>query len=76
MAETTKKKMAQRFDSPLLPRLMSLKDAARYMGMTDWALRELCWKGALPFVQFNGCRKWYFDRGDLDGAIERNKKTF
>jgi excisionase family DNA binding protein len=55
------------------PRLLPLKKAAEYSGLTVWCLRERIWKGELPFVQFNGTRKQYIDRADLDRFIEESK---
>jgi hypothetical protein len=37
-------------------------------------MRSLAWAGKIP-VCVDG-RKWYFDRADLDGYIERIKKVF
>ena len=66
-------KREQRIDSPL-PRLMTLKQASSYLGLTVWALRERIWSGQLPVLQFPGGRKQYLDRTDLDSFIERNKR--
>ncbi len=57
------------------PRLLPLKDAADYLGLTVWALRERIWAGTLPVVQFPGGRKQYLDRMDLDAFIEANKRV-
>jgi hypothetical protein len=32
-------------------RLYTLKEAAEYLGRSDWAMRELMWKGAIPYVR-------------------------
>lgn len=68
------KKTAQRISNPLGPRLLTLKDAARYLGLTVWAMRERCWSGALPVVRFDGGRKLYLDVKDLETFIERHKQ--
>ena len=57
------------------PRLLPLKDAADYIGLTVWALRERIWQGLIPVVQFPGGRKQYIDRQDLDELVERNKRV-
>jgi len=57
------------------PRLLPLKDAAEYLGLTLWALRERIWAGQIPVVQFPGGRKMYVDRQDMDKFIEQNKKV-
>ena len=66
----------QRIDSPLLPRLLPLKDAAIYLGLSTWALRERIWSGLLPFVRYPGGRKLFLDLQDLDRFIDQNKVTF
>jgi excisionase family DNA binding protein len=57
------------------PRLLPLKKAADYLGLTVWALRERIWAGHIPVVQFAGGRKQYIDIQDLDAFIEQNKRT-
>ena len=56
------------------PRLLSLKDAAAWLGLTVWAMRERIWAGQIPVVQFPGGRKQYFDIRDLEAFIQNNKK--
>ncbi len=51
------------------PRLMCLKDASLFLGISVWCLRELAWKGKIPVVQF-GERKWFFRTADLDRLVE------
>lgn len=67
---------AVRITNPVRPQLLSLKDAATYLALTPWALRERVWKGHIPFVQYPEGRKMYFDIRDLDQAIEDNKKRY
>ena len=62
------------------PRLLSLEDAARYLGVSPWTVRELEWSGVLPRVRIpfgNGkeLRKLLFDREDLDRLIDRWKDS-
>jgi hypothetical protein len=67
---------AQRIDNPMLsPRLLPLKDAANWLGLTVWALRERIWAGQIAVVQFPGGRKQYLDTKDLEAFIEENKRT-
>jgi excisionase family DNA binding protein len=54
-------------------RLLSLKEAAYYLGRSIWSVRELIWKGALPYIQDG--RKQYLDIIDLDRYIELHKKV-
>lgn len=64
-----------RISNPSRQRLMPLKQAAEYLGLTLWAIRERIWAGQLPVVQFPGGRKQYIDVRDLDGFIEKNKRV-
>lgn len=57
------------------PRLLPLKVAAEYLGLTIWAMRERIWAGQIPVVQFPGGRKQYIDIQDLDKFIDQNKRV-
>ncbi len=57
------------------PRLLSLADAALYLALSVWTVRDLEAKGILPRIRIplpnNGeIRKLLFDREDLDRFIE------
>lgn len=53
------------------PRLLTLPQAARYLGLSSWTVRELIWRGVLPRVRLS--RKILLDQRDLDAAIEASK---
>ena len=55
------------------PRLLPLKKAADYIGLTVWALRERIWAGDIPVVKFPGGRKQFIDIKDIEAFIEKNK---
>ena len=60
-------------------RLMGANDAAKYLGLSYWTLRELIWSGTIPLVQLpnkNGgrLRRILVDKGDLDRLIEESKE--
>jgi predicted site-specific integrase-resolvase len=57
------------------PRLLPLKEAAQWLGLTVWAMRERIWAGQIPVVQFPGGRKQYIDVQDLEAFIQKNKRT-
>jgi hypothetical protein len=62
---------------PLLIQLTGLKEAARYLGRSDWGMRELMGAGKkIPFVRPDGGRKIYFDVSDPDEFITKNKSIF
>ena len=54
-------------------RLYTLKQAAEYLGQTDWGMRELVWKGMIPSIQLVPRGKIFIDVRDMDEFIERNK---
>ncbi len=59
----------------LLSRLLDLEQAARYLGVSSWTVRDLEASGVIPRVAIplpNGrqLRKLLFDRTDLDRLIE------
>ena len=75
--ETTKKKTDGWMSSPpVSPRLLTLKDAAQWLGLTVWAMRERIWNGHIPYVRFDGGRKIYVDVSDLESFIEKYKTTY
>jgi excisionase family DNA binding protein len=55
-------------------RLLSLKEAEQYSGISIWTLRDLIATGDLPAVRPPGLRRVWVDRKDLDRAIERWKE--
>jgi len=59
----------------LSPRLLPLKAAAEYLGLTVWAMRERIWAGQIPVVQFPGGRKMFVNVQDMEQFIQDNKRT-
>ena len=57
-------------------RLYTLKEAAQYLGRSDWSMRELIWAGKIPIVRGDGDRKIFIDVKDIDDYIERNKSIY
>jgi excisionase family DNA binding protein len=74
--DKNKAEETEQVSNPVSPQFLSLKDAARYLGLTDWALRERVWQGSIPFVRFPEGRKLYFHVKDLDAFIEENKARY
>jgi len=60
-------------DRRVNPRLLSIKESARYLGRSVWSMRAMIWKGAIPFIQDG--RKQYIDIMDLDHYIDLHKKS-
>lgn len=64
---------AQGIGNPMSPRLLTLKAAAQWLGLTVWAMRERIWAGQIPVVRFPGGRKMFIDTQDLEALIQDNK---
>jgi hypothetical protein len=74
LPEKSKEKAAQRISNPLSKRLLSLKEAAAFLGVGIWTMRDIVFSGAVPLVRFR--RRMYFDIRDLEQLIDRNKVTY
>lgn len=68
--------MKQNTNIPLNRRLYTLKEAAAYLGRSEWAMRDLIWKRLIPVVKGSGGRKIFIDVQDLDDYVERNKVLY
>lgn len=60
----------------LKKRLFTLKEAADYLGRSEWGVRELIWAGEIPVVRQEGGRKIFLDIEDLNDFINRNKSIY
>jgi excisionase family DNA binding protein len=56
-------------------RLMRIKEASSYLSLSPWKLRQLIQCGRLPVVQDTEGSPFLLDVRDLDGYVERNKRT-
>lgn len=54
-------------------RLLTLKEAAEYLGRSLYSMRTLVWDGKVPVVQDG--RKMWVDIMDLDNYIDHNKRV-
>jgi excisionase family DNA binding protein len=61
--------------SVLNRRLLRSAEAADYLSVSVWTLRRLIQSGELPVIQRGEAGKFLVDIRDLDGFIERNKRT-
>jgi excisionase family DNA binding protein len=52
------------------PRLLSAQAAATYLGVPYTSLRDWALRGHIPIVRVPDCRRLWFDRKDLDQAVE------
>ena len=64
------------------PRVLNLRDGAKYLGISYWSLRDLVIGGHVPVVRLpcprspNGriMRRLLVDRRDLDALIDRSRE--
>lgn len=56
----------------VVPRMLTVKSAADYLGSTVWFVRNLVWNRELPKLMFG--RRLVFDRTDLDAYVEKRKR--
>lgn len=64
------KKKATTTDSDVLrPRWLRVAQAAAYLSLTKFAIRELAREGHIRFTQVG--KRWLFDIADLDRFAER-----
>jgi excisionase family DNA binding protein len=55
-------------------RLLKIKAAAQYLGISSWKLRNLTQHGRIPYIPGeSGTAPWLYDRQDLDAYIESSK---
>jgi excisionase family DNA binding protein len=62
---------AMKNDKPQLERLVDVNRAGEYLGVAAWTVREMCWRGDLPFCRVG--RLVRLDLRDLDAWIESAK---
>ena len=53
------------------PRLLSQHEAARYLGISYWTVRDLVFRLEIPFIKIG--RRVLVDRLDLDAYLDRSK---
>jgi hypothetical protein len=77
-----KRKEGRKQDGESVARLIGLRAAARYLGVSYWTMRDLAMGGAIPIVRIpcssakdgRTIRRVLIDRRDLDAFIEQNKE--
>ena len=66
----------QGISNPTFKLLYTLKEAAEYLGRSEWGMREVIWSGAIPVVRAEQGRKIFLDIEDLNDFINRNKSIY
>lgn len=67
---------AEGISNPVSKRLYTLKEAAEYLGRSEWSMRELIWAGEVPVVRKDGGRKIFVDVLDLMDFIAKHKTIY
>lgn len=57
----------------ILKNVLNFSEAARYLELSHSHLYKLTSSGSIPFYKPNG-KKIYFNRGELDEWLQRNRK--
>ena len=61
-------------ESLTVKRLYNLKEAAHYLGLSPWGMRDLFWGKKIPAIREG--RKIYLDIDDLNDYIRRHKSLY
>jgi excisionase family DNA binding protein len=69
-------KKARSTASPPGKRLYTIREAAAYLGRTEWGVRDLIWSREIPVVKGASRRKIYIDINDLEAYVTRNKSEY
>lgn len=64
----------KRPSAPVRRRMLKTREAAEYLGISAWTIRDLAKTGKLPYLQ-NGDGWLTFDLRDLDAYVDRNKRV-
>lgn len=59
----------------ITPRMLKTKQAAHYLNVSAWKLRNIVQAGGIACIIGDGTSPWLFDLRDLDNWIERHKRT-
>jgi excisionase family DNA binding protein len=59
----------------ITPRIVKTKQAANYLAVSAWKLRNLVQSGEIACIISEGTSPWLFDIHDLNNWIERHKRT-
>jgi excisionase family DNA binding protein len=56
------------------PRALKTNDAAAYLGISPWKLRNLVQFGEISYISGEGTSPWLFDKQELDRWVESRKQ--
>jgi excisionase family DNA binding protein len=61
---------------PIASRLVKTKQAADYLAISPWKLRNLVQQGLIPYIEDGGgTSPWRFDIRDLDAYVDRSRRV-
>ncbi|NKE71265.1 helix-turn-helix domain-containing protein [Candidatus Manganitrophus noduliformans] len=69
--ERLKQNFLTRNYSHSVKRLYTIPEAAVYLGRSIWSVRELIWRGDLPYIKVG--RRVHLDVKDLDAFVDQHK---
>jgi excisionase family DNA binding protein len=61
----------QRVRQEIVPRVLKAREAAAYIGVSPWTIRNLVHEGVLEYLPG---KHWRFSTDDLDEYIRRNRE--
>jgi len=59
---------------PSTARLLSVRQASAYLGLSTWTVRDLIGRGSLRRVVIPGVRRLLLDRVELDDLVSRGRR--
>ena len=74
VTDNTEQKEDHRITNPMRQRLLSLKEAARYLGRGEDSMREMVYGHVFKVIQMGERSKIWLDIHELDKWIEDNKR--
>jgi excisionase family DNA binding protein len=72
---TATESLSKHSKAALQSRLLRTREAAAYLAVSQWKIRELVRNGGLPVIDEGNGSPWRFDVRDLDAYIERHRRT-
>jgi hypothetical protein len=66
---------AQGIANPMRKRLYTIKEAALYLGQSEWGMRKLIWDSHIPAIRLKSKSKIYVDINDMETFIRENKRV-
>jgi hypothetical protein len=75
VSEINEEILEPRIFNPRSPYLLTVKNAAKQIGISTWSMRTRIWNGEIPVIRFHGEKKQYVDLRDLLKLVDQAKET-